>query len=323
MLFDSFEKQFDLPAAAIELSNRQRRLGEIVGQKNQRLAGLRIAKPNASQSLGILLLRVESAEHHGLVEAQTRRFVHRTGVTSLEPEVLLGASYEEGPAQMQAVESGEVQVTAIGDVEGAGGESQIVENVDLVNFASSQDNDSGEIAPQSQQRMQLDSRFAPSELGPRKQGQTQVDRGRVQGVGGLLQFGPKGFVGVELSGLLDEDVSEIGEDSPIALFVGVGQSAADRGLADAAVVEFGAQSPEAGLDVAQALAVSQLGEGQHQEMLVAGQCAHMLVASVTANTFVEFVFGQFVYQLGEHGSALIHNRFLLRKRGPEPWAMTV
>jgi hypothetical protein len=45
MLLDPLEEQFDLPAASIELSNRQRRFGEIVGQEDQRLAGLGIAKP--------------------------------------------------------------------------------------------------------------------------------------------------------------------------------------------------------------------------------------------------------------------------------------
>jgi len=44
----------------------------------------------------------------------------------------------------------------------------------------------------------------------------------------------------------------------------------------------------------------------------------MLVAGVTQNALVEFVFGQLVHQLGEHRSALIHNRFLPRKRGQEP-----
>lgn len=176
----------------------------------------------------------------------------------------------------------------------------------------------GEVASQGQQGVQFYGGFVTPELGPWKQRQTQIDSGRIQGVGGLLQFGAEGFVGVELSCLLNEDVSEIREDPPIALLVGIGQRAAGRGLANAAVVEFGAQNPEAGLDVAQALAVGQLGESQDQEMFVAGQRAHMLVASVPTNTLVDFVLGQFVHQLGEHGSALIHNWFSPRIRGPEP-----
>lgn len=92
---------------------------KLLVRKTSDLAGLGIAKPNPAQRLRILLLRIETAEHDGLVEAQTGGFVHRPGVTPPKAEVLLGASCEEGPAQMQAVESGEVQITAIGDVEGA------------------------------------------------------------------------------------------------------------------------------------------------------------------------------------------------------------
>src|SRR5438309_5901307 len=102
--------------------------------------------------------------------------------------------------------------------------------------------------------MQLDGGFAPPELRPRKQGQTQVDRRRVQSIGRLFEFGPEGLVGVELGRLLDQNVSKIRADSPIPLFVGVGQRAASSGLANAAVIELGSQGPEAGLDVAQALA---------------------------------------------------------------------
>ena len=39
MLLDPFEEQFDLPAAMIELGDGQSRHGEVVGQKDQRLAG--------------------------------------------------------------------------------------------------------------------------------------------------------------------------------------------------------------------------------------------------------------------------------------------
>ncbi len=37
MLLDPFEKQFHLPTAAIEISNRFRRKDKIVGQKHKRL----------------------------------------------------------------------------------------------------------------------------------------------------------------------------------------------------------------------------------------------------------------------------------------------
>jgi hypothetical protein len=42
MLFDPFEEEFDLPAAAVELGDGQGWNGEVVGQKDQPLARFEI-----------------------------------------------------------------------------------------------------------------------------------------------------------------------------------------------------------------------------------------------------------------------------------------
>ncbi len=54
MLLDPFEEQFDLPAAMIQLRNGQGGRGEVVGQKDQRLAGHGIAIADAEQRVGII-----------------------------------------------------------------------------------------------------------------------------------------------------------------------------------------------------------------------------------------------------------------------------
>ena len=154
--------------------------------------------------------------------------------------------------------------------------------------------------------MEFDGRLASAEGGPRKKRQTQVDGSGVQRVGGLLKFRGKRFVGVERGGPLNEDLSEIGEDAPVAGFVGVGQRTASGGLANAAVIEFGSQSAQTGFDVAQTLAPGQLGKSHDNELFVAGQPADAEVAAIALNTLVEFVLGQAVQQLGENGAAFVH-----------------
>jgi DNA repair protein RadC len=49
MLLDPFEEQLDLPPASIEFGDREGRQREVVGEKDQRLVGLGILEPNASQ----------------------------------------------------------------------------------------------------------------------------------------------------------------------------------------------------------------------------------------------------------------------------------
>ena len=154
--------------------------------------------------------------------------------------------------------------------------------------------------------MKFDGGFGTAEGGPRKQREAQVNGGGVQRVSGGLEFKTERFVGVERGGLLDEDVGEVGEDTPVAIFVGIGQRAAGGGLADAGVIEFRAEGRQAGFDVAQTFAPGQLGERPHEELFVGGQLADAKVAMVTGNTLVELVFGQEVEELGEDGATFVH-----------------
>ena len=49
MLLEPFEKQLDLPAAAIKLGDGERRQDEIVGEKLQPLAGCEVFESDATQ----------------------------------------------------------------------------------------------------------------------------------------------------------------------------------------------------------------------------------------------------------------------------------
>ena len=96
MLLEPFEEQLDLPAAAIELGDGQGRDGEVVGQKDQGLAGLGIAIADAADWGGIIELGFQPRGHDGLVKAQAGGFVHGPGVTAGAAEVFLGAGNKEG-----------------------------------------------------------------------------------------------------------------------------------------------------------------------------------------------------------------------------------
>src|ERR1017187_9359102 len=306
MLFDPFEEQFDLPAAMIKLNNRQCGRGEVVGQEDQHCAGLGIAIADTPQRVGIIALGIKAGRHHGLVKPQTGGFVYWPGVTAGAAEVFLGAGDEESGALVEPMQPGEVQIAAIHDVERAGLPSELVENVYVVNTARCYNDNSGKVALQRQQCVEFDGGLAAAEGGPGKQREAQVNGGGVQRVGGGLEFEAERFIGVERGGLLDEAVSEVGEDAPIAFFVGVCQRAAGGGLADAGVIELRAEGCQAGFDVAQTFTPSQLGEGQHKELFVGGQFADAEVAVVTGDTLVEVVFGQEVEKLGEDSATFVH-----------------
>ena len=128
----------------------------------------------------------------------------------------------------------------------------------------------------------------------------------------------EGFIGIERRGLLDEHLSEVGEDTPVSVFIGVGQRAAGDGLTDAGVIKFGAQRLQTRFDVTQAVATSELGKGQDEELFVSGEFAAAEVAVVTSDTLVELVFGKEVQELGEESATFVHKVKNRRNAGNHP-----
>ena len=229
MLLDPFEEQFDLPAAAIQLGDGPSRDGEVVGEEDQRLAGMGITIANTPQRVRIIVLGLGVGQHHSLVKAQAGGFVHRAGVAAGATEVLLGAGDEESAALMEPMPLGEVKIAAIQDIERAGGPDELGEEVDVMHTGRGDNNDGGKVALQGQQRVEFDSALVRPKRRPGKERQAQINGGGIQSIGGGLEFKAKRFGGVERGGLPDQHLREVGEEVPVPFFVGVGQRAAGGG----------------------------------------------------------------------------------------------
>ena len=80
----------------------------------------------------------------------------------------------------------------------------------------------GDAPAQIQQRVQFDGRLGSTKPRPREQGKAQIDGRGVQRVNRRIQLDAEVFVLVKVFGDCDENLSKVGVDSPIAIFVGVG-----------------------------------------------------------------------------------------------------
>ena len=156
MLLDPLEEQLDLPAAFVEASDGESRKRGVVGQKDQPSILVGIVKADPPQFAGVALPGVEAVQGHKLIALQTRGLVHGLGVEPPEPEAALGPSHKEGRALVDAVKPAEVQIGAIEDVDGPRLDGDLVEDVDFVNPAGGDDGNRRDVAPQIQQRMELD-----------------------------------------------------------------------------------------------------------------------------------------------------------------------
>ena len=165
--------------------------------------------------------------------------------------------------------------------------------------------------------MHLDGTLVPAKLRPGKQRQAQIDGGAVEGVAGGLQWHAKTLVGMQLLGLGDEYLGEIGPHAPVAAFVGLGQRGTGDGQADARMVKVPGHSAQAGLDIAQRFAEGELGEGHHQELIPAAEAPDAAIAVVALNTFAEFVPRKKRHELGKYQLTRVHESIQSALRPPQ------
>src|SRR5450759_5584318 len=88
--------------------------------------------------------------------------------------------------------------------------------------------------------------------------------------------------------------------------VSIGQSGAGNLATEAHVIELATHCMQARFDVAQTLAVSQLGEGKSKELIPARKSAEFIIAVITSHAFLELVCRNVIHQLREYRSTGIH-----------------
>ncbi len=305
MLFDPFEKQFDLPPASIKIGDALRRQVEMVGQKDQRLA-LGIFDLYASDRRWEMLLRIKAGQRTQLVADDAGRAVCRQRVSSSEAQIRLGSCHKKTAGLVQAMQSGEVEVAAIHDVERPGLGNDLVENVHVVQLSVADVDEAGNVATQVEQRMQLDGRLGRPKRSPRKYRQAQIDSGRIQCVNRLREIDAKRFVHIERARYSNQALCKVGIDAPVSNRIRIGQRVARYRAAKAHVVELGGLAAQTRFDVAQTLAIGQLRERHAQKLIETSEVFDLVLSVVASDTSAESGQRQVQHHLRKNKFARVH-----------------
>lgn len=251
VLFDPPEEQFDLPAAFVEGTDGGCRELEVIGEEHQGFGGCGVLESDAAQVLPIVLSGIESMERGGLVAKQAGTAVGGGRVQASGVEVRFGSGDEEGACLSQSMETLEVEIGPVHDIEGPGLREQEVEDVDIVQLAIGDVDKAGDGSAQVEQGMQLDGGLGGAKRCPGKHRQAQVDGRGIKGINGVRQLQAKGLGAVEFSRLGDQALGEVGIDAPVAPLVGVSQCRTAHRFAKAHAVELRCLCQETSFDVAQ------------------------------------------------------------------------
>lgn len=305
MLFDPFEKQFDLPATAVKVGDALCRQVEVVGQKDQRLA-LGIFDLYASDRRWEMLLRIKACQRTQLIADDTARTIRWQRVSSRKAQIRFGSRHKETASLMQAMQPGKVEIAAIHDVERPGFWNDLVENVHVVQLAIADMNEAGDISAKVEQGMQLDCCFGRAKWSPRKYRQAQIDSGRIQCVDRLQEIDAKWFVYVERSSYANQALCEVGINAPVSNRIGIGQRVAGYHAAKAHMVKLGGLTAQTGFDVAQALAIGQLRERHTQKLVETSEVFDLVLPVVARDASAESGQRQVRHHLRKNKFARVH-----------------
>ena len=306
VLLDPLEEQFHLPATLVQLRYRQRRQQKVVRQKHKPLSRHAIDICDSSQQDGIAIPAFHARQSDARIASQSRSRIDLSMFPVIEREILFGPRDEEGHRFGEPEQPGEIDVSAVHDIERARLDRQIVQRVHVGHLPGGNMDKTRDIATNIDQGVQLDGTLSSPELCPGKQRQAQIDGGGVEGVDRLVEVQTDVFVGIQPSRPGDEEGGQIGVDSPVAQFVGVGQRASRNAAANADVIKFFADGPERQLDVAETFAVGQLGESHAPELVATEELTNAMIAGVSLDASVELMSRNEVQQLRENRSAFVH-----------------
>jgi hypothetical protein len=276
--------------------------------KNTSVSSFLVAVTDATQPLGISPLRIEHDELDDLIADQAGAAIDRLRENAPALEVRLGTGDEEAAGLMQGMQALEVEIATVHDVERTGLRNQQIEHIDVVQLAIADVDEGRDGTTQVEQRVQLDGRLGGPKRCPGEQRQAQIDGRGIQCVDRVVEVDRQSLAGVQSARDPDQRLGELEMDAPVAALVGVGQGTATDIAADAQVIELRALRPQAGFDVAQALAVGRLRERHAQELIQATEAAHVEVAAILVDQPPERMPRRKLHHLRKHELAAIHLR---------------
>ena len=306
VLLDPFEKEFDMPAAAIQVGDCLWRQDKVVGQEDQSLPAFGIEKTDTAQTLGVSLHRVEPFQQNRLIALNASRFVDIVRDYATETEVLPRPGNEKCAGQSPATQPRKIEVSAVHNVESSRLQHDVIEEKHIVQLGRCNADNGGDLASQIEYRVKLHGVLIGLVGRPGKEAEAQVDSSRIQSIDGIAELDTQILVSIKFASLGNQHLSEVRINSPIPHFVGTGQCGSRDAAAEAHMIEPLALRSQAGDNIAQAFAIRKLRKKQAQKLIPTREGSDAMIASISRHALAEFMHGEMVEKLREDGPPNVH-----------------
>jgi len=121
-----------------------------------------------TQQVGIILARINPAQGDRLIAAQASGAIHGTTGANAILQARLCSDDEKCARLSEKSHSSEIQIPSVHHADRSGLERQLVQDVDLENYALCQRDKCWDGAAQIQVRVQFDRRFRRAKISPRE-----------------------------------------------------------------------------------------------------------------------------------------------------------
>ena len=313
VLLDPFKEEFDLPSTFVDRSDAKSGEIKVIGQEYETLPRFSIKIADASQSLRVVTFTFISPHPNALIATQPGRFIDWARLHDIEPSIALGSDNKIRLRRLNPEQSGEVEISAVEDIDASRFEADLIHEVDIMHRTVSNPHKHRNWTSQVDLSVEFDCRLSFTEVCPRKHRQAQIDRRGIYGIDDLVQIQSVGIIDIQAAGFTDQYLSEGFVYSPVSFLVRVGQIGSGDITSNAHRVEVRA-APQTGFNVSKALSESYLRES-HSEKLISG--SHTLARSrhwMKCHTAIELLAMDEIGDLSKNGTASVHS--LLRMNQP-------
>lgn len=321
VLLDPLEEEFDLPPPLVDGGDCKRRQIEVVGQEDQSFPCVSIEEADTSQFTGIVAFTFFSAQSDDLIATQASGLIDWLGLANVEPCVAFRSDDKVGVGAFDPVESGEVEVSPVKDIDAPRLNAHLIHEVDVMHRTVRDLYEDRDRAGQVDLGMEFYRGFGLAEMSPRKHRQAQIYGGGIDSINHLVDVQSIGVCAVKAPGLADENLCERFVNAPVPVLVGISQISPCDVATDAHGVEMRA-SPQAGFNVTQTLPESDLGKS-HRKKLIAG--SHALTRPrhrVELHATIELLAVDEIGNLSENKMSRVHPLLRMNKdRNGQPVQM--
>lgn len=309
MLLYPFEEKFHVPLLSIEFCDGKSIVSQMVGDETVEISRGKVFINYHAQFLWVLLLGVLLCKSDDLIADNTSLLINRHGIDNLKLHVILSSCHKECAILVDDIEEpAEVHIPFVYQIDSSHLDTDFIQGVNIVNRCLGQKHEYWEIASQIKLGMHFNATLLLSEFCPRAEFETETDGAAVERIDHVLNVKSEAILRIERAHLFDKDLPLFRIDMPISELIRLSQSIARNGIANTAVIELmrNSQRIQACLYIAQTILISILSQAHDQQLIVAGEVSHPVIASVLGNNIIEFPARYELHNLCEYDLSEIH-----------------